>query len=346
MFNPHIPIAQVLRHCAGIARLGVSVDEVLQGSLIERSFGDERDQVSFDQFGLLMLNTARMVDDEASGLGKRPIVTGTGALAAHVMMGCSTLRTALGEVSKLYRASAINYDVSIEGDEALLVVRGDEAQNGPLTPMLEELFTIFLFGIVCYFVGRPIPVRAHQTRDPLHSNLNRLHWATFAPVSLARVAGLRIPRALLAAQRVGQASDQIYWDLIRPWLAQAEGYAEMADARSVTLSDLRVDVLAAEAGVSPSTLRRRMTRTQGGFRLVRQKVVVDASLRLLRGTSRSTEAIAAELGYSDARSFRRFIKAATGRTPEALRSDRSAALPSAALVRERIKTAALSMTAT
>src|SRR5262249_44458965 len=97
--------------------------------------------------------------------------------------------------------------------------------------------------------------------------------------------------------------------------------------------------------VSPSTLRRKMARTQGGFRRVRQRLVVDASLQLLRGTSRSVEAIAAELGYSDARSFRRFIKGATGMTPEVVRADRSAAVPSAALVRERIKAAALSMRA-
>ena len=345
MFNQRIPISQVMRHCAGVARLGNPIDEVLRQSLIERSFGDDRDQVSFDQFGLLMLNTARWVDDETSGLSTRRIASGVGALAAHVVMGCSTLDYALTAMSRIYQSTAIRYGVVFDGEDALLVVHGDEGQSGPLAPVLEELFTIFLFGIVCYFVGRPIPVRAHQTRDALHTNLQGRHWATFAPVRLANVAGLRVPRTLLAANRAGQGSDQIYWDMIQPWLSLAEGHAALADARFVRLEDLRVDVLAAEACVSPSTLRREMTRTQGGFRLVRQRLVVDASLQLLRGSCRSVEAIAAELGYADARSFRRFIKAATGMTPEVLRADRSAAMPSAALVRERIKAAALSMQA-
>jgi AraC-like DNA-binding protein len=340
VLNPNIPIAQVLKHCAGVARLGISIDEVLHESLIERSFGDDRDQVSFDQFLLLMLNTAGLANDETSALSTRPIAPGTGALAGHVIMGCSTLEHALGAMRQLYRATAIGYGVTVEGDDALLVVHGDEALSGPLTPMLEELFTICLFIMVCYFVGRAIPVRAHQTRDPLHAYLHRQHWGTFAPVRLASLAGLRVPRSLLAARRAGQSSDHFCWDLLQPWLAQNEGYAALADARLVNVENLRVEVLAAEAGVSPSTLRRHMTRTQGGFRLVRQKVVVDASLRLLRGSSRSTEAIAEELGYADARSFRRFIKSATGKTPEALRADRSAAAPSATLVRERIKAVA------
>src|SRR5262249_20835266 len=158
-----------------------------------RPLGDDRDQVSFDQFGLLMLNTAHWADDDSCGLSNRRIASGTGALAVHVAMGCSTLGYALNAMSRLYRQTAVRYGIVVEGDEALLVVHGDEAVTGPLAPALEELFTIFLFGVVCYFVGRPIPLLAHQTRDPLHANLHGRHWATFAPVRPANLAGLRVP---------------------------------------------------------------------------------------------------------------------------------------------------------
>jgi AraC-like DNA-binding protein len=86
-----------------------------------------------------------------------------------------------------------------------------------------------------------------------------------------------------------------------------------------------------------------MTRSHGGFREVRRKLVMDASLQLLRSSSLSTEAIAAELGYADSRSFRRFIKSATGKTPEALRAEPLRTAPPAALLRERLKAAALIM---
>jgi len=61
----------------------------------------------------------------------------------------------------------------------------------------------------------------------------------------------------------------------------------------------------------------------------------------LRSSSRSTEAIAAELGYADSRSFRRFMKSATGKTPEALRVEPSRTAPPTRLLRERLRAAAL-----
>ena len=48
----NIPMSWVLRHCEGAARQGVSIEAVLRDSLIEPFYGDDRDQVSFDQFGI------------------------------------------------------------------------------------------------------------------------------------------------------------------------------------------------------------------------------------------------------------------------------------------------------
>lgn len=339
----NIPMSWVLRHCEGATRQGVSVEAVLQDSLIEPFYGDDRDQVSFDQFGLLMLNTARWLEDESSGLGQRPIPSGLSTLAAHVALGCSTLEYAIRAIAQLYRSTDIHFGVVADGDDALVAVHANEAVGGPRAYMLEDLFADFIFGVMSYFLARPLPLRTHQTRDPLHANLNGRHWGTFAPVHHARIAGLRIPRSLLAAPRVNQGSDQVWWHMLQSWVALADGHGALAEQRFVSVEDLRVDTLAAAAGVSASTLRRQMTRSHGGFRAVRRKLVVDASLQLLRSSSRSTEAIAAELGYADSRSFRRFIKSATGKTPEALRAEPLRTAPPASLLRERLKAAALIM---
>ena len=48
----------------------------------------------------------------------------------------------------------------------------------------------------------------------------------------------------------------------------------------------------------------------------RRRALTEAAVKLLRDTDCSVDAIGAELGYSDARSFRRFLKAATGKTPQ------------------------------
>jgi len=48
---------------------------------------------------------------------------------------------------------------------------------------------------------------------------------------------------------------------------------------------------------------------------------VDASLDLLADETRSVSWIASQLGYGDVRSYRRFIKGATGLTPDQLRAE-------------------------
>lgn len=335
-----IPLAWAEKHCVGVVRACGSADAILQQSLIERTFGDGRDQIAFDQLGLLYLNTARAIADDASGLGLRRVPRGTATLAAHVMLGCGTLDYALTTVSRLYGTSTIRYGLKLGADDALIVVQSEDAES-PSAFALEELYAVFLFGAASLFLGRPLPLRIFQTRDPTHPHLNGRHWATFAPVCFAKTAGLRVPRSILAARRVGQGSDQIHWDMIEPWLAAAEGQAALAAQKFVAIGDLRLDALAAEAGVSVSTLRRDMSRTHGGFRQVRQNLVLDAGLNLLHHSGRSTEAIAELLGYADARSFRRFIKSATGHTPEALRAAPFSARPPARAVRDRIREAAL-----
>jgi AraC-like DNA-binding protein len=80
-----------------------------------------------------------------------------------------------------------------------------------------------------------------------------------------------------------------------------------------------------ESGKSASTLRRRLRASEGTFRLVRQRALVDAATARLRATDDSVESVAAELGYSDARSFRRFLKGAIGMTPVEVRGPIGAA---------------------
>jgi AraC-like DNA-binding protein len=63
----------------------------------------------------------------------------------------------------------------------------------------------------------------------------------------------------------------------------------------------------------------------------------DPSIRRLRTTDDGVKAIAAELGYSDARSLRRFLKAATGTTPQQLRAESISAHSDDGAVRSRLQ---------
>lgn len=113
------------------------------------------------------------------------------------------------------------------------------------------------------------------------------------------------------------------WECFRAWLAFVEqGYAASCPVTvEANASTLRLQDMAKQAKVSVSTLRRRLEQTQGGFRLARRRALADVAVGLLRDNQYSVESIAEQLGYADARSFRRFLKGATGRTPQDFRGD-------------------------
>jgi AraC-like DNA-binding protein len=124
----------------------------------------------------------------------------------------------------------------------------------------------------------------------------------------------------LGRHGVTRAGANPHWECFRLWLDLIEHHT--APTRSEYLSadaPLHLQDIAARAGLSASTIRRRLLG-EGGHRHARQQALVAAALRKLRGSDDSVEAIAAELGYSDARSLRRFLKAATGATPQQLRT--------------------------
>jgi len=138
--------------------------------------------------------------------------------------------------------------------------------------------------------------------------------------------------------------DELFWDIFRPWLAFVERGGDRFAEDAAPVAAARAGGLAAIEGISAATLRRRMA-TEGGFRGARGRAVLAEGLDLLSGTSDSVDAIAVRLGYSDARSFRRFVKAATGRTPWQIRQDpvTGGLVRSGALVRARIEAFARDM---
>ena len=73
------------------------------------------------------------------------------------------------------------------------------------------------------------------------------------------------------------------------------------------------------SGKSANTIRHRLQTRSGGFRETRRRTLVQAATDRLRSSDASVEVIAEEYGFSDARSFRRFLKNATGLTPKQVR---------------------------
>lgn len=317
-----IPFDWVERHAAGAVRRGASLEQLLDASVITLRHGDGRDLITPLQHGLLSMNTVVSAGDSAHALARRRISPLYPDIGLRVFLGSSTLEGALQAIARLYvsEASPLQIHLRTEGDVATLSVHTDAGDPGEAA-ILEEIYLVWMFMHLLRYLGRAPPLGAMTLRDPCHFNLGRPHWGIGALVRHGETTTLAFPKRLLAETASSPATDNPHWECHSLWAAYLQdGPVGGAIDAFVRRGDfVRFGDLARHDGVSPNTLRRRLYVAQGGFRQMRQSTLVDAALHRLRTSDDSVDAIGVELGYSDGRSFRRFLKSATGLTPQDVR---------------------------
>jgi len=338
-----MPLDWVSRHVNGVVRQGLTFEQMMAASLIDLRHADNRDLVGPAQYLLLCMNTALGISDAAHGLARSRIDPAYTALGLRVALGCATLEDAILAVARLYRtaSSAVQIELKTSQDVAILNVRADSADDADAI-LLEDTYLGWIFMHCMYFLGAAMPVIEVSTRDPLHFSLGHGHFAVGAPVRYASVTGMRFSRALLGRRAANRAGSNPHWECFRLWL----DFIEHGDRwRTDSCCDrLRLKDIADRAGVSTSTMRRRLLN-DGGFRHARERALVTAAIRKLRSTDDSVESIAADLGYSDGRSLRRFLKAATGTTPQQIRAAGLSADRNDGEVRARLQALGAAMSA-
>lgn len=128
-------------------------------------------------------------------------------------------------------------------------------------------------------------------------------------------------RYLLIDQRPSQARYMIHAHMqhVDPTVVAAERWIDAHLAEPISITEL-----AAELSVSPKTLSRRIKAATGGspVKFIQQRRLLRAS-HLIETTTRSIEAVAAEVGYQDGTALRKLVKREFGTTPAALRAARS-----------------------
>jgi AraC-like DNA-binding protein len=329
MMSSGIPISWALRHSAGSLAAGLSLDALLSDSLIELRYGDDRDEINAGQFSLLCMNTALGVEDGAHGLTFSRFHPQHCGMSVRVMLGSPTLESAIEAVARFYNlvSSTLRINLRTTHEHAVVTVRS-EGRTPSAGCCLEDTYLTWMFMHFSSFLGRPLPAIDVTTHDPEYFGIGRRHHAIGAPVRLGGAAAFRFPKALLSSPRTAERSDTPHWDCFRMELDFIDSDYSHSPALKWEhgLSSLRLGDLARDAGVSRSTLRRRLKSSQGGFRRSRERALTQAAVERLKSSRDSVEDIAAELGYSDARSFRRFLKSATGHTPREIREGQAVSI--------------------
>ncbi len=317
-----LPFDLVRSHTMGAVRHGVPLDTLLSKSFINPRHGDNRDSVSLVQQLLLCMNTSLMLGDATHGMARAGVDISYPAIGLRMALGCSTLEGAVHALGRLYAlaSNAVHIQLSTEQDVATVSVRM-EATDAHDVAYLEENFLSWTFLQMLHFLGGRLLISEVTVRDPLHFSLGCRHWAIGGRVSAGEVTAFHFARSLLSEPPSVRAGENVMWECHQTWLGFLGGRSWPASStRYVGAAGfVRFSDMVRASGVSSNTLRRHLQTAHGGFRDTRRQSLVAAASDRLCASDESVETIAVELGYSDARSFRRFLKSATGLTPQQIR---------------------------
>lgn len=329
MFDQQIPLSWAARQATQAVASGIPLDRLFNRALITPVHGDDRDTISPLQLTLFQAVMVLETNDGTHTMVRHRLEPELGPLAFRILLGGGNLGDSLLALTKFFEIATrlIRYRLTIKGTQAVLSLQIDDRDGGVWQ---EDIQLVYLYLGLTYFLARPFPVTFVTTRNREHINLGEMHYAFNCPVRLGSCTSLSFPKELLARRPGHARTNEFAWVPVRDALQMME-LSGAADHNEVSNQTLRATAMADEQLMAPSTMRRKLASDGLSFRQLREQALRDKALRLLNTRSFCIEAIAAELGYADARSFRRFMKRVTGRTPTELRDDYQAAVPPAKL---------------
>ena len=298
---------------------------------------------------LLCLSLVNAVDDELHGLTRARMSRGTTAMAAKASASSTTLEGAVATLCRFYDllGGHCRFALDRTADDAVLTISTEQGE-GAHRALVEELLAHTVHMQLSHFFGALLPLTSFVTSSPLHPSIGRTHPYLLCPVVAGRTSRLAFPVELLAAQSRGVVVDCPVWEAGRFWLARhpatsgaisdddAERPATSALMSVLKRDDTSIGGCSAELALSVPDLRRSLMDEGTTFRQVRRAALVErARPHLVSGAG--VDDLAAALGYSDGRSFRRALKLATGLGIGDLRRDVRAAAPDRKLVMRSLR---------
>lgn len=266
--------------------------------------------------------------DEFFGLDSRGMKVGSFALITHSVLHSRDLNAALRRILLAFNAmlDQLKAELVVESGSATLIldnrIRGLEARR-----FAEETWLVMLHGLLCWLAGRPVPLRcidfafprpAHAAEHALMFTHQLGYDAPATRVVLdATQLQARVVQDDASVKKFLAAAPQSVLLKTRnldSWTARLRKRLRQSRERWPTLPQV-----AAELGLAPSTLRRRLDAEGTAFQAIKDDLRRDLAIHQLYETDLSVPQIAAGLGFDDASVFRRAFKSWTGARPSAYR---------------------------
>ncbi len=324
-----------------ITKAGLDVGAVLEAVGAPRDLfrrGDDA-RLALPAYFRVLERLSDALGDETVTASARPLRPGTARLVLGGVSRGMTLAAAMGHIADAYNVvHAGDYNRLLTRADRLIYTIDDRdfpfavATLGPTRHAFMESVLVFLHAIVCELAATPITdaVLEVETRRPAAApggaflspwkapirygaTTYAIHYAASVAHIPARAAGdtafAAAPVYRVIAERVAAAAEE------------RAARASWRDAVSAVLSAGRYDqrCVARALGVSPASLRRRLTEEGVTFRALKARAR-DEHAKLLLAQGHSIHDVAERLAYSEARSFTRAFLAHNRLTPSAYRA--------------------------
>lgn len=276
------------------------------------------------EFLLMCRLIINAVEDEMHGAARSRMLLGTANMVVRAMASSRTLQEAIETAVRFFviAGAYCRLELRVDEGEASLLIRSD---SGDLQtqPIVEEMFMTFLHIQLSHLLGFLLPVTRFGTTSHGHPRLGAEHPYLLCPVVRANVTGFTFPAAYLAFPCRARMGALPRLEAEFAWIARhgeaRSGLVGQADANSLSGDVYRIlldgdrpfDDCSRTLGMTPAELRRGLWQDGASFRRLRQAALVARARPYLMAGS-GIDDLADVLGYSDGRSFRRALKAATG----------------------------------
>mgnify|MGYP005812265217 CR=1 FL=1 len=277
-------------------------------------------------FSALWLAVARELDDEFFGLDRRRMKCGSFALLCHAVLHAPDVGHALQRTLRGLAAilDDVRGDLQVAGGDALVRITNRIAAPAARR-FADETFLVIVHGLMCWLAGRRIPLRAAEFAHPrpphaqeyvvMYSQQLRFDApATAVHFDAAQLAAPVIQDETSLRKFLRTAPQSVFlkyrnhdsWTArVRRRLRGSIGTGEWP----------RLEDVAADLHVAPTTLRRRLDAEGTSYQGVKDELRRDAAVHQLCDTDLTIADIASGIGFQETSAFHRAFKRWNGVQP-------------------------------
>lgn len=286
--------------------------------------GQPEARVPASAFAALWLIQIRELRDEFFQLDSHGLPPGAFALICRGLIQEPTLEKAL-------RQCLANFGLFLRDFRGSLSVRGKRAvlsldshpRDEAAGRFGEETFLVLMISLLCWLGGRRIPIDRADFRYPrLSLSDDALLWGPNLTFGAERTEIEFASRFLRLPVVQDLASLKVFLRSAPQWLVirfrNQHGLATQVYQRlrrSHYSQWPTLEAFAGEAGISPSTLRRRLEREGISYQEIKDEVRRAMAVELLRQSRASIGEIAERTGFQEPSAFHRAFKKWTGESP-------------------------------